>query len=324
MSDDPKTEQPSSSEPRVLYETRNEGSIAVITMNRPRYRNPLSSQMMAELDEAFIRAEDDPDVRVIVLRGEGPTFSGGHDLGSPDALATRAERENEPMGNRYPRTRGMDVDPHLRWRDIPKPTIAVVQGACIYAAWMLASAMDVIFAAEDAQFLPTNFAYFAVPWDIGARRAKYLMFDNRFLTAREAMDWGFVQEVHPSEELEAAARASWRGIWRESGHGVKRAGDVEQLNRLADTFQIVEGRVLSVGRAGTRVYLNFGSRWSRDFTLVAASARLARFRAAGVDLETLAGRRVRVRGWLERRGGPMIEIEDPEQIELAEEAGRLE
>ena len=125
-------------------------------------------------------------------------------------------------------------------------------------------------------------------------------------------------------KLEAAARASWRGIWRESGHGVKRAGDVEQLNRLADTFQIVEGRVLSVGRAGTRVYLNFGSRWSRDFTLVAASARLARFRAAGVDLETLAGRRVRVRGWLERRGGPMIEIEDPEQIELAEEAGRLE
>ncbi|MCA9857941.1 MAG: enoyl-CoA hydratase/isomerase family protein, partial [Dehalococcoidia bacterium] len=84
MSDDPKTEQPSSSEPRVLYETRNEGSIAVITMNRPRYRNPLSSQMMAELDEAFIRAEDDPDVRVIILRGEGPTFSGGHDLGSPD------------------------------------------------------------------------------------------------------------------------------------------------------------------------------------------------------------------------------------------------
>ena len=154
------------------------------------------------------RAEDDPDVRVIILRGEGPTFSGGHDLGSPDALATRAERENEPMGNRYPRTRGMDVDPHLRWRDIPKPTIAVVQGACIYAAWMLASAMDVIFAAEDAQFLPTNFAYFAVPWDIGARRAKYLMFDNRFLTAREAMDWGFVQEVHPSEELEAAAMAS--------------------------------------------------------------------------------------------------------------------
>jgi len=207
MSDEPKADQAVNEEPRVLYEPRNDGTIAVITMNRPRYRNPLSAQMMASLDEAFIRAEDDPTVRVILLRGNGPTFSGGPDLGSPDALAVRAERENEPMGRRYPRTRGMDVDPHLRWRQIPKPTIAVVQGACIYAAWMLASAMDVIFAAEDAQFLPTNFAYFAVPWDIGARRAKYLMFDNRFLTAREAMDWGFVQEVHPSDELEAAAMA---------------------------------------------------------------------------------------------------------------------
>ena len=192
-------------DPRVVYETYEDGRIAVITMNRPRYRNPLSQQMIAALDEAFVRAEDDAEVRVIMLRGAGPTFSGGHDLGSPDALATRAEREDEPMGRRYPRTRGMDVDPHLRWRDIPKPTIAVVQGACIYAGWMLASAMDVIFAADDSQFLPTNFAYFAVPWDIGARRAKYLMYDNRFLTAQEAQEWGFVQEVHPSEHLWGAA-----------------------------------------------------------------------------------------------------------------------
>lgn len=193
--------------PRVLYETKFEGRLAVLTMNRARYRNPLSSQMMAALDEAFAEAEQDPEVRVIMLRGDGPTFSGGHDLGSPDALATRAERENEAMAQRYPRTRGMDVDPHLRWRNIPKPTIAVVQGACIYAGWMLASAMDVIFAADDAQFLPTNFAYFAVPWDIGARRAKYLMFDNRFLSAHEALEWGFVQEVHPPAELEDAAMA---------------------------------------------------------------------------------------------------------------------
>jgi enoyl-CoA hydratase len=194
-------------DPRVLYETLDEGRIAVITMNRPRYRNPLSQPMMDELDAAFERAEEDPEVRVIMLRGEGPTFTGGHDLGSPDAVAVRAERENETMGRRYPRTRGMDVDPHLRWRNIPKPTIAVVQGACIYAGWMLASAMDVVFAADDAQFLPTNFAYFSVPWDIGARRAKYLMFDNRFLTAQEALEWGFVQEVHPADQLWDAAFA---------------------------------------------------------------------------------------------------------------------
>jgi enoyl-CoA hydratase len=162
---------------------------------------------VSAIDGAFEQAADDPEVRVIVLRGEGPTFSAGHDLGSPDTLATRAEREHEPMGRRYGRTRAMDVEPHLRWRAIPKPTIAMVHGACIYAAWMLASAMDVIFASEDAQFLPTNFAYFSVPWDVGARRAKYLMYDNRFIGAREAMDWGFVAEVHPLDQLEAATMA---------------------------------------------------------------------------------------------------------------------
>ncbi|MEZ4502269.1 MAG: enoyl-CoA hydratase-related protein [Dehalococcoidia bacterium] len=193
--------------PRVHYETRSDGTIAVITMTRERYRNALSQQMISALEKAFDEAAADDAVRVILLRGAGPTFSGGHDLGSPDAVAMRALREGESMGSRYPRTRGMDVDPHLRWRNIPKPTIAIVQGYCIYAAWMLASAMDVIFAADDAKFLPTNFAYFAVPWDIGARRAKYLMYDNRFLSAQEALEWGFVQEIHPLEDLEAAAMA---------------------------------------------------------------------------------------------------------------------
>ncbi len=190
-------------EPRVLYETRSEGRIALITLNRARYRNPLSRQMIEEIDAAFERAALDDGVRVIILRGDGPAFSGGHDLGSPDALATRGEREGQPMGKRYGRTRAMDVEPHLRWRAIPKPTIAMVHGHCIYAGWMLASAMDVVFAAEGTQFLPTNFAFFSVPWDLGARRALHLMYDNRFVDARQAMEWGFVQDVFPPERLEA-------------------------------------------------------------------------------------------------------------------------
>jgi len=101
----------------------------------------------------------------------------------------------------------MDLEPLMRLRNIPKPTVAVVQGACIYAAWMLAASMDVIFAAEDAQFLPTNFSVFTVPWDIGARQAKYLIYDNRFIDGRRAKEIGFVQEVHPAGEIEAAAMA---------------------------------------------------------------------------------------------------------------------
>jgi enoyl-CoA hydratase/carnithine racemase len=194
-------------ETRVRYETRDDGRIALITMTRERYRNALSRQMVTALDQAFERAAADDGVRVIILAGAGPTFSAGHDLGSPDTAGVEAERAKQSMAQGFARMRAMDVEPHLRWRSIPKPTIAMVQGACIYAAWMLASTMDVIFAADDAQFLPTNFAYFSVPWDIGARRAKYLMYDNRFIGARQAMDWGFVSDVFPLDRLEAETMA---------------------------------------------------------------------------------------------------------------------
>ena len=190
-----------SDDARVNYETRDEGRVAVVSMARVRYRNALSPQMMAELETAFDRAVADDEVRVIVLRGEGPSFSAGHDLGSPD-MGDRAERDKMPMSATYSRSRALDPDPLLRFRALPKPTIAMVQGHCIYAAWMLASSMDVIFAAEDAQFLATNFQYFSVPWDIGARRAKHLLFGNQFINGREALELGFVQEVHAEERLE--------------------------------------------------------------------------------------------------------------------------
>ncbi len=193
--------------PRVLYETRDNGRIALISMARERYRNPLSQQMMDELTGAFERAEDDDGVRVIVLRGLGPTFSAGHDLGSPDMRDIREQLEKESMARRYPRGRALDVNPLLYFRNIPKPTIAMVQGSCIYAAWMLASSMDLVFAADDCKFLATNFTYFSVPWDIGARNAKHLIFEGRFIDAPTALSLGFVQEVHPLEQLEDATLA---------------------------------------------------------------------------------------------------------------------
>lgn len=192
---------------RARYETRSDGRIAVITMDRPRYRNALSEQMRDELHELFLRAEDDEQVRVIVLKGEGPVFSGGHDLKSPDREAIRVLREGEDFAQRYDRGRRTEFDRLMHWRSIPKPTIAMVHGACIYAAWMVASAMDVIFAAEGTRFLGTNLAYFTMPWDFGARRTKYLLYEGRFLDAREAMEYGFVSAVFPPEDLEAQTMA---------------------------------------------------------------------------------------------------------------------
>lgn len=206
------TDQPTAGTPHALYETREDGRIAVITMNRARYRNPLSLQMMRALDEAFARAADDDEVRVIILRGDGPTFCSGHDIGSPDAVEARAEMEGASFAKRVANMREMDLEPLLRLRNIPKPTIAMVRGACIYAGWMLAAAMDVIFAAEDAQFHATNLSVFTVPWDLGPRQAKYFMYDSRRMDARTAKDAGFVQEVHPPDRLEEETMAYARRV----------------------------------------------------------------------------------------------------------------
>ena len=206
------TDEPTAGTPRVLYKTREDGRIAVITMNRARYRNPLSLQMMRALDEAFARAADDEDVRVIILRGDGPSFCSGHDTGSPDAIEMRAERDGAPFAKRVAQMREMDLEPLLRFRNIPKPTIAMVRGACLYAGWMLAAAMDVIFAAEDAQFHATNLSVFTIPWDLGARQAKYFMYDNRVMDAQMAKEAGFVQEVHPVDQLEEATMAYARRV----------------------------------------------------------------------------------------------------------------
>lgn len=117
-------------------------------------------------------------------------------------------------------------------------------------------------------------------------------------------------------DLEIAARAAGRGIWAEPWYDVR---GIDGLESEIDSFQLVEGRVVDVGRVRNRAYLNFGSDWKTDFTLVLDEDALQLFEAAGVDPENFEGRRVRVRGWLESFNGPMIEITHPEQIEVIEE-----
>lgn len=190
----------------IRYEQ--DGRVARLVLNRPRYRNAQSRQLIEELDDAFARAADDDSVGVVLLMGEGDHFSGGHDLGTPESLADLKERPTgEGLRGRYKRSWSMNIEPTLRWRNLPKPTVAAVQGYCIFAGWMIASACDVIFAAEDAMFLPTNFQYFSVPWDLHARRAKQILFESRFVDAVEAEELGFVNFVVPRAKLEEEAMA---------------------------------------------------------------------------------------------------------------------
>jgi enoyl-CoA hydratase len=184
----------------VIYES---GPVARVILNRPERQNAQSWRLLAEMEDAFNAAVADPGVRIIVLSGAGRSFSAGHDLDSPEQLNDREEQEQG--GDRFSRTeryRDVYLDSHLRWRNLSKPTVAMVHGYCIFGGWMIASAMDFIFAADDALFIPVYGDYFTAPWDLGPRKAKEILYENRFLTAQEAMGWGFVNRVYPAADLE--------------------------------------------------------------------------------------------------------------------------
>jgi len=184
-----------------------EAGVATITLNRPAYRNAQGYRMLDEIDAAFDLARPDEDVRVVLVRGAGGVFSTGHDLGTEEALAYRKALGAKPGIQTYNQFKKYNLDLLLKWRNFEKPTIAMVEGYCIYAGWMLAACMDVVFAAEDAEFLGGFVEYNSIPWDIGVRRAKELCFESRFISAEEAARYGFVNRVLPKAELEAQTYA---------------------------------------------------------------------------------------------------------------------
>ena len=184
---------------------RTEGRLARIVLDRPQYRNAQSRVLLSELDTAFAEAAADADVRVIILSGNGAAFSAGHDLGTPEEAADRARRARDDVTETESQfTYSWDhfLDLSLRWRDIPKPTIAAVHGWCIFGGWLIASAMDLVVAADDARFLTALLQYFPLPYDVGPRKAKELLFDSRPLSAADAEELGFVNKVVPAERLE--------------------------------------------------------------------------------------------------------------------------
>jgi micrococcal nuclease len=115
---------------------------------------------------------------------------------------------------------------------------------------------------------------------------------------------------------ERQARAALAGIWALDWYRIRPAADADALGRDTNTFQLVEGRVVATGRGGDRLFLNFGDDYRTDFTAALDASALRLFRAARLDPATLAGRNVRLRGWLRRENGPLIDISHPEQIEV--------
>ncbi|MFP8878480.1 MAG: enoyl-CoA hydratase-related protein [Myxococcota bacterium] len=209
--------------------------VAILTLNRPRYRNAQSWALLDALDARLDEAMANPDVRVVIVRGAGEHFSSGHDLGTPEQIEDQLAREIPERGIRfYENFRKYNLDYTLKWRNLPKPTIAMVQGYCIFGGWMIASAMDLVFASPDARFLAGLVEYFSIPWDIHPRKAKELIFESRFLEAEEARALGFVNRVYSGHELENETRAyahrvarNGRTVLRMSKLAVNKAQDAQ-------------------------------------------------------------------------------------------------
>ncbi|HEY0494849.1 MAG TPA: enoyl-CoA hydratase [Kutzneria sp.] len=203
-------------EEAVLYERG--GAVATVTMNRPRYRNAQNSVMTYALDAAFERAVNDDEVSVIVLAGAGDHFSAGHDIGTPGRdVDVSYERkavlwwdhvDKSGGDQRFARESEVYLGMCRRWREIPKPMIAMVQGACIAGGLMLAWVCDLIVAAEDAFFADPvvrmgipGVEYFAHPWVLGPRAAKEILFTGDRFSAQRAYEWGMVNRVVARAEL---------------------------------------------------------------------------------------------------------------------------
>lgn len=206
-------------EPENIVTYSQRGPVAVVTMNRPEYRNAQNSAMTYALDDAFYKAAEDDSVAVIVLAGAGEHFSAGHDIGTPGRdvdveYPRRASMYWSHVGKqggelRFAREQEVYLGMCRRWRELPKPMIAMVQGACVAGGLMLAWVCDLIVASDDAFFADPvvrmgipGVEYFAHPWVMGPRFAKEFLFLGERVGAERALSLGMVNRVVERVELE--------------------------------------------------------------------------------------------------------------------------
>lgn len=207
---------PSAETELVLVEKR--GAVAIVTMNRPQYRNAQNAKMTFALDAAFSAAAADNDVHVIVLAGAGDHFSAGHDIGTPDRdihkafdrVATQWWPHEDKAGAEamYVREAELYLGMCRRWRELPKPVIAMVHGACVAGGLMLAWVCDLIIASDDAFFADPvlrmgipGVEYFAHPFVMSPRLAKEFLFVGERMPAERAERIGMINRVVPRARL---------------------------------------------------------------------------------------------------------------------------
>ncbi len=209
----------------IIYEKRD--GICWITLNRPDKLNAMNDAMLEELDAAFATAEPDLEVKVVVIKGAGQAFSVGQDLsgiGTSETLpsesgkdvSTKSRLEAERRRNR-------------RWEyifNLAKPTIAQVQGYCLGYGCHLAMVCDITVAAEDALFGDASMRMGLLPdmplltWLIGLKKTKELLYSGRYMDAKEAEQFGLINEVVSKDKLEEEVTRLAKGISILPGDGL--------------------------------------------------------------------------------------------------------
>ena len=185
----------------LIYEV--DGPIAVLTLNRPDKLNAINTSMLEAINEAMDSAEDNPNVRAIVLKGAGKSFSAGFDLNdkvwdTEEDAEMRAALED-------------DFNTIMRFWDSTNPTVAVVQGHCVGGAMEMALACDVTIAAENALFgepevsIASGIVAMLLPWLTGPKLAKELLLTGRInIPSQRIYEMGLINQVVKESELDKA------------------------------------------------------------------------------------------------------------------------
>ena len=237
--------EPTEPQSTVIYEKPTD-RLARLTLNRPDRANAQNYRMLYELNAAFDRAVADDDVRVIILAAAGKHFSSGHDLSGADdvslddvGITAQGGFELPGMEGHWAREEEAYFGLCWRWRNIPKATIAEVQGKVIAGGLMLIWPCDLVVASEDATFQDPVVAfgvngveYFGHPWEYGVRKAKELLFTGRAITARLAKELGMVNRVVPRESLTTETMSLAEEIAQQPMMGIKTAK--ESVNQMQD------------------------------------------------------------------------------------------
>jgi len=228
----------------VIYEQPSERIVRIV-LNRPDKANAQNLQMLYDLNTALDKAAADNDVRVIIIAAAGKHFSSGHGpMGGSDDYSLQDVAISTSRGFGQPGIEGHwafeeEVFFGLcwRWRNIPKPTIAEVQGKVIAGGLMLVWPFDLVVASEDATFQDPVVAfgvngveYFGHPWEFGVRKAKEMLFTGRAITARTAKEIGMVNRVVPRARLADETMEMAEEIAKQPMMGLKTAK--ESVNQM--------------------------------------------------------------------------------------------